>query len=386
MIFYMKKLMITAAAAAICCAVSCGRKTEAPSEGSRIGFALSFFKAVNSSVPVGENVVASPYSAGVALSMLTEGADGQTKVEFDNALNGCLFVSESLSDNDTVIVKSASSIWISDNFSVRNRYVDHMEKDFKASVEVMDFADPETVHAMNNWCSENTEGKIGKIKDSLSPNDVMVLADALYFNAPWENAFDVSLTHDAVFHGVDGDAEVKMMFRNGMFDYVEYQGCQIIRLPYAGGRYSMYVALPPAGMTPGSVLPYVGESMFKMAVGMLKSAKVKFYMPKVKLETSMNLNKTLERMGVRTAFTAAADFDGISVSGPLVLNEVAQKCYIDITEQGTEAAAVTTATIELTSLRPPVDQEVMKVDRPYIFFIADMENENILFTGTISNL
>ena len=100
----------------------------------------------------------------------------------------------------------------------------------------------------------------------------------------------------------------------------------------------------------------------------------------------MNLNKTLERMGVRTAFTAAADFDGISASGPLVLNEVAQKCYIDITEQGTEAAAVTTATIALTSLRPAADQKVMKVDRPYIFFIADMENENILFTGTISNL
>lgn len=375
-----------AVAAAMCCAVSCGRKTETPAEGSRIGFALSFFKAVNSSVPGGENVVASPYSAGVALSMLTEGADGQTKVEFDNALNGCLFVSESLSDNDTVVVKSANSIWISDNFSVRNRYVAHMEKDFNAAVEVMDFADPSTVHAMNNWCSENTEGKIAKIKDSLSPNDVMVLADALYFNAPWENAFDPGLTHDAVFHGLNKDTDVKMMYRNGMYDYIEYQGCQIIRLPYAGGRYSMYVALPPAGMTPGSVLPYVGESLFKMALGMLKPAEVKFYMPKVKLETSMNLNKTLERMGVRTAFTAAADFDGISASGPLALNEVAQKCYIDITEQGTEAAAVTTATIALTSLRPAADQKVMKVDRPYIFFIADMENENILFTGTISNL
>lgn len=386
MIMTMKKMFLMAAVAAMAGAVSCGQEAEAPAEGSRIGFALSFFKAVNSSVPGGENVVSSPYSAGVALSMLTEGADGQTKVEFDNALNGCLFVSESLSDNDTVVVKSANSIWISDNFSVRNRYVAHMEKDFNAAVEVMDFADPATVHAMNNWCSENTEGKIAKIKDSLSPNDVMVLADALYFKAPWENAFDAGLTHDAVFHGLNKDTDVKMMYRNGMYDYIEYQGCQIIRLPYAGGRYSMYVALPPAGMTPGSVLPYVGESMFKMALGMLKPAEVKFYMPKVKLETSMNLNKTLERMGVRTAFTAAADFDGISASGPLVLNEVAQKCYIDITEQGTEAAAVTTATIALTSLRPAADQKVMKVDRPYIFFIADMENENILFTGTISNL
>lgn len=91
-------------------------------------------------------------------------------------------------------------------------------------------------------------------------------------------------------------------------------------------------------------------------------------------------------MGVRTAFSTAADFDGISVSGPLLLSEVAQKCYIDITEQGTEAAAVTAATVALTSVRPSIEYKVMKVDRPYIFFIADMENENILFTGTISNL
>jgi len=386
MIMTMKKMILMAAVAAMAGAVSCGQEAEAPAEGSRIGFALSFLKAVNSSVPGGENVVASPYSAGVALSMLTEGADGQTKVEIDNALNGCLFVSESLSDNDTVIVKSANSVWISDNFSVRNRYVDHMEKDFKAEVEVMNFADPSTVQAMNNWCSENTEGKIKKIKEYLSQNDVMVLVNALYFNAPWENAFNADLTHDDVFHGLNGDAEVRMMYRKGTYDYVEYQGCQIIRLPYAGGRYSMYVALPPAGMTPGSVLPYVGESLFKMALGMLKPAEVKFYMPKVKLEISMNLNKTLERMGVRTAFSTAADFDGISVSGPLLLSEVAQKCYIDITEQGTEAAAVTAATVALTSVRPSIEYKVMKVDRPYIFFIADMKNENILFTGTISNL
>ena len=386
MIMTMKKMILMAAVAAMAGAVSCGQEAEAPAEGSRIGFALSFLKAVNSSVPGGENVVASPYSAGVALSMLTEGADGQTKVEIDNALNGCLFVLESLSDNDTVIVKSANSVWISDNFSVRNRYVDHMEKDFKAEVEVMNFADPSTVQAMNNWCSENTEGKIKKIKEYLSQNDVMVLVNALYFNAPWENAFNADLTHDDVFHGLNGDAEVRMMYRKGTYDYVEYQGCQIIRLPYAGGRYSMYVALPPAGMTPGSVLPYVGESLFKMALGMLKPAEVKFYMPKVKLETSMNLNKTLERMGVRTAFSTAADFDGISVSGPLLLSEVAQKCYIDITEQGTEAAAVTAATVALTSVRPSIEYKVMKVDRPYIFFIADMKNENILFTGTISNL
>ena len=379
----MKKYMLMAAMA-IMGLSSCGQTQPQPSEGSRTDFALSFFKAVSSSAKPGENVVASPYSAGVALSMLTEGAAGQTKVELDNALNGCLFMQEPMGDSETVTVKSANSIWISDNFSVRNRFVAHMEDDFKADVEVMDFGDPATLQSMNRWCADNTEGKITKIKDSLSPNNVMILANALYFKAPWENQFDPKATQEETFHGRSGDTEVKMMYRKGAYEYMEYQGCQMIKLPYLDSGYAMYVVLPPAGMDPETVLPYIGESVYNMAMGMLKPEQVRFSMPKVRLETSMNLNKTLGKMGVKTAFSGAADFKEISVSGPLVLDEVAQNCYIDITESGTEAAAVTSAAISLTSLRPQENVKTMKVDRPYIFFIAD--SENILFTGKILNL
>ena len=379
----MKKYMLMAAMA-IMGLSSCGQTQPQPSEGSRTDFALSFFKAVSSSAKPGENVVASPYSAGVALSMLTEGAAGQTKVELDNALNGCLFMQEPMGDSETVTVKSANSIWISDNFSVRNRFVAHMEDDFKADVEVMDFADPATLQSMNRWCADNTEGKITKIKDSLSPNNVMILANALYFKASWENQFDPKATQEETFHGRNGDTEVKMMYRKGAYEYMEYQGCQMIKLPYLDSGYAMYVVLPPAGMDPETVLPYIGESVYNMAMGMLKPEQVRFSMPKVRLETSMNLNKTLGKMGVKTAFSGAADFKEISVSGPLVLDEVAQNCYIDITESGTEAAAVTSAAISLTSLRPQENVKTMKVDRPYIFFIAD--SENILFTGKILNL
>ena len=379
----MKKYMLMAAMA-IMGLSSCGQTQPQPSEGSRTDFALSFFKAVSSSAKPGENVVASPYSAGVALSMLTEGAVGQTKVELDNALNGCLFMPEPMGDSETVTVKSANSIWISDNFSVRNRFVAHMEDDFKADVEVMDFADPATLQSMNRWCADNTEGKITKIKDSLSPNNVMILANALYFKASWENQFDPKATQEETFHGRSGDTEVKMMYRKGAYEYMEDQGCQMIKLPYLDSGYAMYVVLPPAGMDPETVLPYIGESVYNMAMGMLKPEQVRFSMPKVRLETSMNLNKTLWKMGVKTAFSGAADFKEISVSGPLVLDEVAQNCYIDITESGTEAAAVTSAAISLTSLRPQENVKTMKVDRPYIFFIAD--SENILFTGKILNL
>ena len=379
-------MLMALSVAAMCTLTSCGEPQTPPSEGSRIGFALSFFKSVNQTQKPVDNIVVSPYSAGVALSMLEEGAEGETKAEIDNALNGCMFRMEKLSEGDTVVVKSANSVWINDDFSVRNHYVSLLQKDYEALATTLDFADPATLHAINNWCSENTEGKITKIMSSLSPQMKMVLANALYFNAPWADKFDANLTRKSVFHGVSGDKDIKMMYRKGKYSYAEYQGCQIIELPYQGGRYSMFVALPPAGMDLNAIMPYVNESSFNAALGMMKSATVKFSLPKMRLETGLSLNDALKKMGVRTAFSAAADFKGISAMGPLALDSVAQKCYVDITESGTEAAAVTVAVVGLTAVRPEPDIKTMTVDRPFVFFIADRTNENILFAGKIVNL
>ena len=382
----MKKMMLFAAlVAASFGSMSCGTEYETPVEGSQKGFALSFFKNVVNTVPRNENVVVSPYSAGVALSMVAEGAEGQTRVEFDNALNGCLFKAVDLGSNDTVTVKSANSVWITDNFSVRNRYVDMLQKDFDAFVTTLNFADPATVKAINNWCSENTEGKIDEIVDKLSPNSVMMLINALYFNAPWESPFPEANTKDAVFHSLSGDVQVPMMSKTEMFNYAEYQGCQMVELPYEGGRYSMFVVLPSESMGVDKMLSYVNENLYDQAMSMANATKVRLTMPKLKLETSLVLNKTLQNMGVKTAFTSAADFKGIAEMGPLVLDQVKQKCYIDVTEKGTEAAAVTSIGIRLTSVRPETIV-TMTVDRPYLFFIADRNDGNILFAGRIVNL
>lgn len=383
----MKRKILMAVSASVLLAVgSCNEPQTPPSEGSRTGFALSFFKSVDKTEGKGRNIVVSPYSAGVALSMLTEGAQGETKVEFDNALNGCLFKAEPLSEGDTVIVKSANSVWVDDDFSVRNHYVSLLQKDYEALVTTLNFADPATLHAINNWCSENTGGKIKKILDSLSPQMTMVLANALYFRAPWLDQFNEKATREAVFHGVGGDQDIMMMSRNGRYNYAEYQGCQMIELPYEGGRYSMYVVLPPKGMDIESVIPYVNESSYSSALKMMAPAKVNFRLPRMRLETSLTLNNTLKKMGVQTAFTSAADFKGITAMGPLVLDTVAQKCYIDVTESGTEAAAVTVAVMALTSVRPEAEPKTMTVDRPFLFFIADKESDNILFAGKIVNL
>lgn len=386
-----KKSLILFAVAVL--SLSCSHKYVKPSAPSSpagtadayLDFALDFFKKTNQTVQSDENLVVSPYSAGVALSMLAEGAEGETREEFDDVLNDCLYGAENLGSNEDVTVKSANSLWISDNFSIRNRYVSLLEKDFDAFVTTQNFSDPATVQAINNWCGEHTAGKINHILDELSPNDVMVLINALYFNAPWLKEFDPEGTADAVFHGVTEDKEVPMMYSKDYYEYAEYQGCQLIRLPYAGGRYSMTVVLPPYGWGIDAILPYVNGTSYKGAMQMLSRQEVIFKMPKFKLETSLILDKALKKMGIETAYTPAADFKGISAMGPLSLGTVKQKCYIDVTEKGTEAAAVTSVQVRLTSASPkPVSR--MTVDRPFIFIISDSQADNILFVGKVVNL
>lgn len=386
-----RKSMIILAAVAMMS--SCSHRYVKPSTSSsavnsadaNLEFALNFFKKTNQTVPYDENLVLSPYSAGVALSMLEEGAEGETKAELDNALNGHLFTAEDLGSGEEITVKSANSLWISDNFSIRNRYVSLLQKDYDAFVTTQSFSDKMTVHEINNWCGENTNGKISHILDELSPNDVMVLINALYFNAPWAHAFDEKATSDAVFHGVSEDKKVPMMSARNSFDYAEYQGCQLIRLPYAGGRYSMVVVLPPAGWGIDAILPYISGTVYKGAMQMLSKKDVVIQLPKFKLETGLVLDKALKKMGIETAYTSAADFKGIAAMGPLSLGTVKQKCYIDVSEKGTEAAAVTSVQIRMTSASPrPVSR--MIVDRPFLFFISDSQTDNVLFVGKVVNL
>lgn len=187
----MKLNMKIAAMSALCCMTACGQKYEKPSEGSATGFALSFFRSVNEQAGKAENVVVSPYSAGAALSMLAEGAAGETRMELDKALNGCLFKDVDLGGNDTVVVRSANSVWLDDGFSLKDSYSGTLRKDYGASVFSRDFSSPSAADDINAWCSENTEGKIEQIVDKLRPDIAMLLVNALYFNAPWQ----LSLIH-----------------------------------------------------------------------------------------------------------------------------------------------------------------------------------------------
>lgn len=361
-------------------ATSCGQKNEPPKEGSKIGFALSFFRHVDSVTPYDENIVISPYSAGVALSMLEAGAEGETKIQIDGVLNGTLFKAEDLGGDEKVTIQSSNSVWISNSFNVRDRYLSTLESDYDAMIDTQDFSDPASVHEINDWCSEHTSGKITEILDRVSPNMVMLLVNALYFNAPWEKAFNPENTHEEIFHGRCGDVDVPMMSVKSSFGYAEYEGYRMIEIPYEGGKYAMYIVLPPEGVDVEAAIPYLGESIYDAAMSSIVSREISLTMPKFKISTSMVLNETLQKMGMKDAFSSAADFKGISLSGPLQVDLVKQKCYIDVREEGTEAAAVTSVQIRMTSVRPVTQ---FKVDRPFLFMIADREEKDIMFAGKI---
>lgn len=366
--------------------VSC---TSAPvqvseTQGSELGFSLNFFKKAISVSGKDANVTVSPYSAGVALSMLMQGAEGETKVELNNALYGCVFTNENIDQGKEIVVKTANSVWVDDDFSVRNTYVDHLSKEYDALVKSLSFADPETVHAINDWCSEQTEGLINGIIDKLTPQMKMVLANALYFKAEWVKKFNAAMTRDAVFHGSKGDSDVPFMSKKDSYMYAEYYGNQLIELPYAGGKYSMYILLPSKNLDLNEVLSYLNDSSVKEVIGMMDVQQVSLKLPKFKLETEMSLVNTLQHMGVRSAFTSAADLSGISRS-PLAVSDILHKTVVDVDENGTEAAAVTAVMMALTSARPS-QPKVMEVNRPFIYMIADMETGRVLFSGRVMNL
>lgn len=366
--------------------ISCQQAPQEPAAGSKLGFAFSFFKNVVAQMPADDNVSVSPYSAGVALSMLSDGAEGQTRDEFQRALCYSRFADMDLGCNDTLTVTSANSVWVDDCINIKKSYAELLEEDYSAYITSRDFADPATLKAINDWCADNTEGMIDNIMDRLEPGMVMVLANALYFKAPWLDDFDPSLTEDADFYGSRKTSKVPFMSKRARMNYAEYQGCQVVELPYEGGSYSLMVVLPPKSFNLNQLIPYMSESLYRAALPMFSHKEVILKLPKVRLETDCNLNKALQKMGVMAAYTPAADFSGIS-SAHLVLDQVKQKCVIDISEKGTEAAAVTHAQMKLTAVRPNTVMPVkMTVDRPYLLFVVDKENENILFASKVMNL
>ena len=367
-------------------------------------FAFKLLKQIADDEPA-TNIFISPYSAAAVLQMVANGAAGQTKTEMQKVLDTSTEatglsesslnqankeITESLNGGNTnVILEIANAIWCRQGAPIKPDFLACNGEFFGATVAPLDFADPHSVDIINHWASEKTHGRITRIADGmLDPvYGRLFLANAVYFKGKWSDPFDPTDTRKRVFHLRDGGHKiVSLMRQSGTFTYRRGTGYQAVRLPYQGDNLAMYVFLPDDDSSPEKLLHLMnGDTWRRITKPGFADEEGDLALPKFKLDYSVELTKTLPEMGMKIAFDMdQANFSGISPE-QLYISGVMQKTFVEVKEEGTEAAAVTglSAPVSLALPETPPKQFKMIVDRPFLFLIEDNQTETILFLGII---
>lgn len=358
-------------------------------------FAFDFLKKHNAEEKADKNFFVSPLSLHIAMGMLLNGADGKTKEEIQTGLrvssdltttNGIYKdLIDNLPNSDPKVTNTiANSVWYRNSFTVEKSFLDILKTSFNAQTYAEDFVNTATVGKINNWASDNTNGKIKKVLEQIEPAHVMFLMNALYFKGDWKIPFKTENTQDANFAGTTGNKSVKMMNMTEKVKYANRTDYQAVELAYGDGNYVMTILLPNEKINVGNVVNALSGTEWKNLNMALQEQKVIVGLPKFTLEYETNLNSVLSNMGMPTMFSDAADLSKISPpAGKLRVGFVKQNTFVAIDEKGTEAAAVTTIGVELTSV--PVMPEFI-CNRPFLFIISEKQSNTILFAGKIVTL
>ncbi len=339
------------------------------------------------------NYFLSPAGLAFALSMLENGAQGETSNQIMATLqaegisldelneNNKLFTHSLAALNDSVKLDIANAIWINGNAPVKSRFISVNQKYYDAAVQSENFSDPQTVADINHWAAEKTNHKISKMFDPpLDPTLQLILLNAIYFKGAWEAKFDANQTHELPFT-LAGGAVIQhpRMSHSAHYPYYEDDQCQMVELKYKGGDLSMVVVLPKQPLD--GFLKSFDAAPFERALGKLKQGKGTVEIPKFKIENEYELSGVLQSMGMKLAFSPKADFRELS-DNPLFVSFVKHKTYVDVNEEGTEAAAVTAVGVRaMIAMREHPFQFV--VDRPFLMAIRDRKTGLILFLGAI---
>ncbi len=353
------------------------------------GHAINKFgRSLLKTLPTDKNIFMSPFSLATALAMAGAGSAGRTSPEFLKLL-GFANTTEMTASFSALLPQLASSqeyelatangLFVDDTFRLLRPYQTSMEKKFRARVEEVDFnGDPTgSIKTVNDWVADATHQKIKKM---MKPNPALrcVLANAIYFKGDWKDAFKEEATKPARFHlKRGGSVEVPMMHAPARrLAYGKSEGLEAVRLPYKGEDLVMNVILPEENKEIDTIDPTLSTTQFG-------SQKVQVSMPKYQLETSYELVKPLQALGLRLAFSDLADFSRISKE-PLKIDTVSHKAFLEVDEKGTEAAAATTiGMIQRTSVhRPPIQ---FRVDRPFLLTIEHLPSKTLLFVGRVLN-
>ncbi|MDZ7402462.1 MAG: serpin family protein, partial [candidate division KSB1 bacterium] len=251
-----------------------------------------------------------------------------------------------------------------------------------ALVSALNFGDPNAKNIINAWVYEHTNGKINKIVEKINWDDVMFLINAIYFKGIWKYQFEEKNTADALFTLPDNSqVPCKMMAQTGEFQYFANDQFQAIDLPYGDELFSMVVILPSASADIDELISELDQNDWNQWLGSFQKEKGTIFLPRFKLEYKLRMNDVLIALGMGVAFSPGADFTRMFKPGGLFISEVNHKTFVEVNEEGTEAAAVTSVVIGRTS----TSGFVMRVDRPFIFAIRENHSGTILFVGKIVN-
>ena len=336
------------------------------------------------------NIFFSPYSLSSALAMTYNGANEKTKDQIENVMhfnddvtksNKFFLKSNTLYNSYSSIpefkLNIANAIWISNSIKLKCKFSKSMRKYFGAELynEI-------NTDKINSWADKNTNNMI---KEIVSDRDIaqakLVLTNAIYFYGEWVHKFDTTKTKEENFTTANNEViKVPMMHQTDKILYYDNREFKMLRLPYEGEKIEMTLLLPQEGYTINSILKNMNIKKFDDYYKMAQVRKLKFALPKFKIETTYKLRDILMDMGMSLAFTPDADFSLITKEG-LFIDEVIHKAVIDISEKGTEAAAVSAVVMRTTS----VNTTNFIANHPFVVIIKDTKTGNILFFGTIVN-
>lgn len=349
-----------------------------------------------SKLPGGSNVLISPLSISIALRMALNGASGETYDQISKALgasginlatlNGSADAAQKLLISDPAVEFSiANSIWTRKGFTFEKPFLNSVTQTYQAKLSDLDFNDPRSAQVINDWVKSSTHNKIDSIVPSRLPSDVvMYLINAIYFKGKWASAFQASDTEPAPFTLADGSKiEIPMMHQTvgGAFHLTE--GREGIAFPYKGGSFEMVAILPAESERPSDLVTALATKDLLSTKNPVSSS-VRLSFPKFKFSFEAVLNQPLKSLGITAAFSDHADFSGMRSKRDVAISEVRHKTYIDVTEEGTEAAAVTSIGVRAMSavMNPPKE---LKFDRPFVFMIRHHDSGQIVFLGVVQN-
>lgn len=347
-------------------------------------------------LPKTQNQFFSPYSITSAFGVLGEASNAKTKEELDNLfgfpsleLRKASFANfyNMINNNSSEYkLNTANALWVKKDFVLLSEYVNNADKYYGAKLENIDFSDSEKAsNIINKWVEDQTNNKIKNIisKDFIDSYTRIVIANAIYFKGKWLNSFKESNTEEKDFTNDFGKvSKIKMMqLFEEKFRYYDDNYLQAIELPYKGDNLSMLVVLPRKDL---NSMNNFNNSDFNNVLNGLSQETVDLYLPKFKLEvTYNNLKDQLNSLGLKEVFTDSADLSGFTGERNLYVSDVIHKAFVEVNEEGTEAAAATVIGVKMTSIEMPEEPKVFNANHPFMFYIIDNKTRTILFFGSI---